>query len=76
MLCTLIFYFGVIIMWSNNVSEMLLDVCCIGFYIGRRMHRPGLSELEALMKYAESLPVDGVDGQAHLRFASKLLCNM
>lgn len=37
------------------------------------MHRPGLSELEALMKHAESLPVDAVDGQAHLRFARMLL---
>lgn len=41
----------------------------IGFYIGRRMHRPGLSELETLMEHAESLPVDGVGGQAYLRCA-------
>ncbi|CAM9313150.1 unnamed protein product [Scytosiphon promiscuus] len=39
-----------------------------GFYIGRRMHRPGLEELEALMKHAEGLPVDGVDGQAYLSY--------
>lgn len=41
----------------------------IGFYVGRKMHRPGLSELEILMKHAESLPVDGVDGQDYLRCA-------
>ncbi|CAN0215858.1 unnamed protein product, partial [Ectocarpus fasciculatus] len=39
-----------------------------GFYIGRRMHRPGLSELEALMRHADSLPVDDVDGQAYLNY--------
>ncbi|CAB1102142.1 unnamed protein product [Ectocarpus sp. CCAP 1310/34] len=39
-----------------------------GFYIGRRMHRPGLSELETLMRNADSLPVDGVDGQAYLNY--------
>lgn len=31
------------------------------------MNRPGLEELETLMKHAESLPVDSVDGQAYLR---------
>ena len=35
-----------------------------GFYIGRRVHRRGLSELEGSMRQAESLPVDGVDGPA------------
>ncbi|CAM9344738.1 unnamed protein product, partial [Ectocarpus sp. 4 AP-2014] len=39
-----------------------------GFYIGRRMHRPGLLELETLMRHADSLPVDGVDGQAYLNY--------
>ncbi|CAM9170262.1 unnamed protein product, partial [Ectocarpus sp. 12 AP-2014] len=39
-----------------------------GFYIGRRMHRPGLSELETLMRHADSLPIDGVDGQAYLNY--------
>lgn len=32
------------------------------------MHRPGLSELEALMRHADSLPVDDVDGQAYLKY--------
>lgn len=39
----------------------------IGFYIGRRMHRPGLAELEPLVAHAERLSVDGVDGQDYLR---------
>lgn len=39
----------------------------IGFYIGRRMHRPGLAELEPLVAHAERLPLDGVDGQDYLR---------
>lgn len=37
------------------------------------MHRPGLSELEPLVKHAERLPVEGVDGQAYLRLVSVVL---
>lgn len=44
-----------------------------GFYIGRKMHRPGLSELETLVEHADRLPVDGMDGQAYLRCADR--CN-
>lgn len=33
------------------------------------MHRPGLSELEPLMKHADALPVEDVDGQAYLRYS-------
>ena len=42
-----------------------------GFYIGRRMHRPGLSELETLIKHVDSLPVEDVEGQAYLRCADR-----
>eukprot|EP00904_Undaria_pinnatifida_P009167 jgi/Undpi1/5380/HiC_scaffold_2.g00661.m1 len=42
-----------------------------GFYIGRRMHRPGLAELEPLVAHAERLPVDGVDGQDYLSYMVK-----